>query len=80
MNASTIPLTKHERTSSPLNEAQIFLLQAFSRINSEEEKAEIQTLLIDYYQKRVDSHAKNISFSNEEIEGILTSHCRTPYK
>ena len=65
---------------SSLNETQILLLQAFSRIESEEEKAEIQGMLLDYYQKRVDDHANSISWSNEKIEEILTSHERTPYK
>ena len=65
---------------SPLNETQIFLLQAFAQIKSEEEKTDIQAMLLDYYRKRVDSHASKISFSNEKIEEILNSHYRTPYK
>ena len=63
---------------SPLNETQILLLQAFTRIKSEEEKADIQAILLDYYRKRVDSYANNISLSNEKIEEILNSHYRTP--
>ena len=59
---------------TPLNETQIFLLQAFSRIKSEEEKADIQAILLDYYRKRVDSYANDISISNEEINEILNSH------
>jgi len=66
--------------NSPLNETQIFLLQSFSRMKSEEEKADIQSILLDYYRKKVDAHADNISLSNEQIEDILTSHYRTPYK
>ena len=66
--------------NSPLNETQIFLLQAFSQIKSEEEKLDIQSLLLDYYRKRVDSYAKNISMSNEKIEEILHAHYRTPYR
>lgn len=64
----------------PLNETQILLLQSFSRMKSEEEKTDIQAILLDYYQKRVDAHANNISLSNEQIEGILTTHYRTPYQ
>ena len=64
----------------PLNETQIFLLQSFSRIKSEEEKADIQAILLDYYRKRVDDYANNISLSNEKIEEILSSHIRTSYK
>ena len=63
-----------------LNETQIFLLQAFAQIRSEEEKADIQAILLDYYQKRVDSYANKISLSNENIEEVLNSHYRTPYK
>jgi hypothetical protein len=65
---------------APLNESQILLLQAFARMKSEEEKIDIQTILLDYYRKKVDSDAKNISFSEEKIEEILNSHYRTPYQ
>ncbi|MDR2971684.1 MAG: hypothetical protein LBU83_07145 [Bacteroidales bacterium] len=64
----------------PLNETQILLLQSFSRIESEEEKSDIQAMLLDYYQKRVDAHANNISLSDRQIEEVLNSHYRTPYK
>jgi hypothetical protein len=64
----------------PLNETQILLLQTFARMESEEEKADIQALLLDYYRKKVDSQANKISFSDEEMEEILNSHYRTPYK
>ena len=65
---------------TPLNETQIFLLQAFARTKSEEEKTDIQAMLLEYYRKRVDAYANNISLSNEKIEKILTSHTRTPYQ
>ena len=67
-------------SNSPFNETQILLLQAFSQIRSEEEKADIQALLLDYYRKRVDYQASNIFLSNEKIEEVLNSHYRTPYK
>jgi hypothetical protein len=67
-------------SQSPLNETQIFLLQAFAQIRSEDEKSDIQALLLDYYRKRVDSYASNFSFTNEKIDEILNSHYRTPYK
>ena len=66
--------------NTPLNETQILLLQSFSRIKSEEEKADIQAMLLDYYRKRVDAYANNISLNNEKIEDILNAHYRTPYK
>jgi len=65
---------------SPLNETQIFLLQAFAQIRSEDERSDIQAMLLDYYRKRVDAYASNISFTNEKIEEILNSHYRTPYR
>ena len=65
---------------STINETQRLLLRTFSRINIEEERDDIQALLLEYYRKRVDAHANSVSFSNEEIEGILNSHARTPYK
>jgi hypothetical protein len=64
----------------PLNETQMFLLQAFAQIKSEEEKTDIQAMLLDYYRKRVDDYANKFSFSNEKIDEILNSHYRTPYK
>ena len=67
-------------SNSPFNDTQILLLQAFSQIKSEEEKADIQNLLLDYYRKRVDYQASNIFLSDEKIEEVLSSHYRTPYK
>ncbi|MCL2028507.1 MAG: hypothetical protein FWG79_08510 [Bacteroidales bacterium] len=65
---------------SPLNETQVFLLQAFSQMKSEREKTDVQALLLDYYRKRVDDYASTISLSNEKIDEILNSHHRTPSK
>jgi hypothetical protein len=71
-----------EAITSPslLNETQMLLLKAFARIKSEEEKADIQAMLLDYYRKRVDTYSNCISLDNEKIEEILNSHYRTPYK
>ncbi len=67
-------------TQQPLNSVQILLLQTFSHIKSEQEKNDIQALLLNYYQKRVDMQAKEFSFTDEKIDEILHSHYRTPYK
>ena len=56
---------------SSLNDTQILLLQVFAQIKSEREKEEIQDLLLNYYQKRVDTQASQIHLSNEKIEEIL---------
>ena len=61
----------------PLNETQVLLLQAFTRMKSEEERADIQALLLDYYRKKVDFHTSNIALSDEKIDEILNSHYRT---
>ena len=66
--------------NSPLNDTQILLLQTFAKIKNEQEREEIQDLLLNYYQKRVDAQANQVHFSNEKIEEILNSHYRTPYK
>jgi len=71
---------EERKAEAPLNETQIFLLQAFAQIKSEEEKTDIQALLLDYYRKRVDLGANEISLSDEKVEEILNSHYRTPYK
>jgi hypothetical protein len=70
----------HIVAKPPLNSTQILLLQAFARIESEEEKEDIQSLLLDYYRKRVDAQTIQFHFSEEKIEEILKSHYRTPYK
>jgi len=64
----------------PLNDTQIFLLQAFARVKSEQEREDIQSLLLNYYQKKVDEQANQFHFSNKKVEEILNSHYRTPYK
>ena len=66
--------------NQPLNDTQILLLQTFAKIKSEQEREEVQDLLLNYYQKRVDAQANQVHFSNEKIEEILNSHYRTPYK
>ena len=66
--------------NSSLNSTQILLLQTFSQMKSEQEKEDIQALLLNYYRKRVDEQANQIHFSSEKIEEILNSHYRTPYK
>ena len=65
---------------SSLNDTQIFLLQIFAQMKSEQEKEDIQSLLLNYYQNRVDSQAKRFHFSNEKMDEVLNSHYRTPYK
>jgi len=67
-------------TNPPLNDTQILLLQTFARINNSQERDDIQSLLLDYYQKRVDAQTSQVHFSTEKIDEILNSHYRTSYK
>jgi len=67
-------------TTTSLNPTQILLLQTFAHIKTEQEKEDIQSLLLNYYQSRVDAQAKQLHFSNEKIDEILDSHYRTSYK
>ena len=64
----------------PFNETQILLMQIFSSIKTEQEKNDIQALLLDYYRKRVDKGAREVHLSNEQIDEILNSHHRAAYK
>jgi len=66
--------------NQPLNDTQIFLLQTFSQIKSVQEKNDIQSMLLNYYQNRVDIQAGAVHLSDKKIEEILNSHYRTPYK
>ena len=69
-----------ESTATSLNSTQILLLQTFAQIKSEQEREDIQSLLLNYYQQKVDTQAKQFHFSNEKIDEILNSHYRTSYK
>ncbi|MDR1762558.1 MAG: hypothetical protein LBR64_01185 [Dysgonamonadaceae bacterium] len=81
---TTATIEKKNAESRVLNPAQLFLLQTFSTVGSDEELEEIQSLLLDYYQKKVDAQASklwdDLELSNEKMEEILNSHLRTPYK
>jgi len=61
-------------SNPPLNQAQILLMQAFSRIQSKQENEELQQILHDYYRKRVDAHIKTVSFTDEQIDEILNTN------
>ena len=71
-------------TISSFNPTQLFLLKVFANIKGEEEMKDIQALLLDYIQKKVDIQADklwdDLHLSNEKIEEMLNSHYRTPYK
>ena len=68
----------------PLNETQIFLLQTFALLKSEEEKADVQALLLNYVQQKLDNAAnqwwEENNMTNEKMQEMLNTHYRTPYK
>jgi len=71
-------------SNSPLNSAQMFVLQTLARAKSEQEKEELTSLYLDYIQKKLDAETNRLwaegKISNEKIDEILNTHCRTPYK
>lgn len=65
------------------NPAQLYLLEMFSRVKTEEELQEIKALLADYYAKKVDEgiaelEAKGL-WGREQSEAAMKEHLRTPY-
>jgi len=68
----------------PLNESQLFLLQAFAMANTEQERNDITSLYLNYIQQKIDAETDKWwtenEMNDEKIEEILNSHYRTPYK
>lgn len=65
------------------NPAQLYLLEMFSRVKTEEELQEIKALLADYNAKKVDEgiaelEAKGL-WGHEQSETAMKEHLRTPY-
>ena len=46
-------------TSPPLNAAQLYLLQTFAHIKSEESLEELKSVLFDFYRKKLDEETDN---------------------
>ena len=67
-----------------LNPTQLFLLKVFATVESEEEMKDIQALLLDYIQKKVDAQADKLwdelHLNNKKMDEMLNSHYRIPYK
>jgi len=70
--------------SQPFNEAQLFILKVFSRIKDEEEKAEIQAILLDYYNRRLKDKANEFweqnNLDNAKMEELMYGHLRSSKK
>ena len=66
------------------NPIQLYLLQLFSRMSSEQELNEVKQVLSEYYFRKVEERAAEISQSKgwtpQQLEAMANQHFRTPYK
>jgi hypothetical protein len=68
----------------PFNTAQLFLLQTFAHIKSEKSLDELRSVLLDFYQKKLDEETdkwwKENDMTPEKFEEMCSNiHYRTPY-
>ena len=70
--------------SEPLNSIQLRLLKVFSRIKSEEEMSEIDTILMDFYRKKADNVTEDFwniaNLTAADMEKIMYGHDRVSKK
>lgn len=70
--------------ATKLNPVQLHLLKVFSINTNETDLGEIKMLLSDFYAKKIDEVSNKIwedkGMKDEDIEKILQTHIRTPYK
>jgi len=71
-------------TNPPLNAAQLYLLQTFAHIKSEESFEELKSVLFEFYQNKLDEETDKWWNENdmtvEKFEEMCSnSHYRTPY-
>lgn len=68
----------------PLSNIQLELLKLFSRDIEEKDLKEIKKLIVKYLSNKLSSDADKIwedkNWSNEDMDKILNTHMRTPYK
>lgn len=66
------------------NPIQLYLLQLFSKMESEQELEEVKQVLADYYFKKVEKRAAEISeekgWTQETLDAMAEGHFRTTYK
>jgi hypothetical protein len=69
--------------ATKLNPTQLFLLQMFARDDDEERLKELKEVWLEHIRKKVDEEGKRIwkekNMSEETMNEILNTHCRTPY-
>ena len=71
-------------TNPSMNATQLFLLQTFAHIRSEESLEELKSVLLDFYQKKLDEETdkwwKENNMTVEKFEKMCSNiHYRTPY-
>ena len=70
--------------ASPFNATQLHLLKMFSYSKSENSLKELQSVLFDYYRKKLDEETDRLwaegKLNDDIIEEMLHTHQRTPYK
>jgi len=69
---------------SPFNAAQLLLLQTFAHIKSEESLEELKSVLLEFYQKKLDEATdkwwEENNMTTEKFEEMCSDiHYRTPY-
>lgn len=66
------------------NPIQLHLLQMFAHMNSEQELKEVQQVLSDYYQKKVESRANELwdklGLDQQKLDEMANIHERLPYR
>ncbi|GAB3225597.1 hypothetical protein [Spirosoma arcticum] len=71
-------------TTTRLNPVQLHLLQLFSHDLGQNELADIKTLLADYFVQKADEEMNRLQAqhptSRADLDTLLTTHLRTPYK
>ena len=70
--------------ATKLNPVQLHLLQLFAHDLSQNELADIKTLLADYFVQKSDEEMVRLQQQNPttqaDIDALLNTHLRTPYK
>jgi len=73
-----------QKLKTPFNNVQLEILKLFSADLSEMELEEVKRILLEFKFKRVTALADEAwekkGWTNEDIDQLLHSHLRTPYK
>jgi hypothetical protein len=73
-----------EMSATKFNPLQMHLLQLFAREMTEQELEEVKTLLVSYYDQKIQEEVSRIwiekGMTNETMHQLLETHIRSPYK